>query len=348
MEGASGSLALPSRSDRVALLNSPSEPHARAHEVLETEIRGLRTLETTFASPIFARVVDLLLHCRGRIVVSGVGKSGLVATRIAASFRSTGTKSVFLHPTEAVHGDLGLVESEDVGLFLSKSGESGELLRLLPAFRRLPLPIVAVTAEPRSTLAREADEALILGPIEEAGPLDVVPTTSSTMFQVLGDALVTCLYAARGFRAEDLAHFHPGGLLGERVTTEVSDVMRRGDELPKVDEAESLRAAVMEMIAKKLGLTTVIDAEGRLVGILTDGDLRRIVHRHGGIDELRVLDVMTRNPKTVERTALLATAVSTMEGNPGGPITSLIVVDAERRPEGVLHLHDCLRLRGKG
>ncbi|MCA9728050.1 MAG: KpsF/GutQ family sugar-phosphate isomerase, partial [Candidatus Eisenbacteria bacterium] len=291
--------------------------------------------------------LEALRACRGRIVVSGVGKSGLVAQRIAASFRSTATPAVYLHPTEAMHGDLGLIARGDVALLFSKSGESAELTRLLPLFRRIGVPVVAVVGRADSELAGGADVTLALGRIEEAGPLKLVPTTSGTVFHVLGDILVTCLYAQRGITEDQLAFLHPGGVIGSQATLRVRELMHAGDALPRVSAEVSLREGIVEMIAKRLGVTTVVDADGRLAGILTDGDLRRIIHRHGRIDGLQVREVMTRDPRTIDGQALVASAVERMENNPRGPITALVVIDADGRPEGVIHLHDCLRVRAE-
>lgn len=314
-------------------------------EVLSREEAGIRSLHRLVEGPEFPAAVELLVSCAGRIVVSGVGKSGIIAQRIAASLRSTGTPADFLHPVEAMHGDLGLVAPGDVGLFCSNSGASEELLRLLPPFQRLAVPIVAATARADSELARAAQVSLVMGPLREAGPIEVVPTTSVTALQVLGDLLVTALYAARGVTASDLAWLHPGGMIGQRLTLTVEDVMRGGRDLPRIAEGASLREAVIEIMEKKLGMTTVVDGEGRLRGVLTDGDLRRAIHRHGRIDPLTVAETMTRRPRTIHRQALVASAVERMERHDPGPITALVVVDEEGRPEGVVHLHDCLRLQ---
>lgn len=314
-------------------------------EVLVREERGVRSLYQLLETSAYHAAVELLTSCRGRVLVSGVGKSGIAASRIAASMRSTGTPAFFLHPVEAVHGDLGLVDPSDVALCFSRSGETAELLRLLPSFQRIPIPLIAVTARADSQLARAAAVALVIGSVEEAGPLTVVPTTSLTVFDVLGDLLMTAVYVARGITERELAWLHPGGLIGQQITLRVADAMHTGAALPQVREDASLREAIVEMMEKKLGMTTVVDEAGRLAGVLTDGDLRRIVHRFERIDPLRVREVMHRNPRTIGRDALLAAAVERMENNPGGPITSLVVVDPEQRPEGVVHLHDCLRQR---
>jgi arabinose-5-phosphate isomerase len=316
-----------------------------AHRLLDAEEAGLRLLRPLVDGESFAAAVALLLACRGRVLVSGVGKSGIVGQRIAASFRSTGTPAFFLHPTEAMHGDLGLLDAADVALFLSKSGESEELLRLLPTVGRLEVPVVAVTARGASTLGHAARVSLDTGPIMESGPLAEVPTVSVTVFEVLGNLLVTAVYAARGIGAQDLAWLHPGGLIGRMVTLCVQDLMHAGIDLPCVRADASLREAIVEMMEKRLGMTTVVDESGRLCGVLTDGDLRRAMHRYARIDPLCVGEVMTSDPKTIERGALVASAVARMEGNPTGPITALVVLDENGRPEGVLHLHDCLRQR---
>ncbi len=317
-----------------------------SRKVLDQEEKGLRSLRQVVEKEPFARAAEMLASCRGRIIVSGVGKSGIVGQRIASSFRSTGAPSIFLHPVEAMHGDLGLVDPADVGLFLSKSGESAELLHLLPTFKRIPVPLAVIVANGASQLGRAAEACVELGPMEEAGPLSLVPTTTVTAFQVMGDLLVTAVYVARGVTEADLAWLHPGGVIGRQVTLRVSEVMHRGNALPCVRDAASLREAIMEMMEKKLGMTTVVDSAGRLCGILTDGDLRRAVHAHDRIDPLSVAEVMTRNPRTVRGDALLAAAVERMENNPGGPITTLVVPDDDGRPEGVIHLHDCLRIPG--
>jgi arabinose-5-phosphate isomerase len=278
------------------------------------------------------------------VVVSGVGKSGIIASKIAASMRSTGTPAVYLHPVDAMHGDLGLVGPEDLGLFLSKSGESQELLALVPIFKQLGGKVLAIVSRSSSSLGAVADLILEVGPIEEAGPFPGVPTTSTTVFQVLGDMLTLLVLEEKGVTQEHFAVLHPGGALGRGATLRVRDVMHRGAALPVVRGEAGLREALVEMIDKRLGMTSVVDGQGRLVGILTDGDIRRILHRYGSIDDLKVLQVMVRNPKTIDGGELLATAVHRMETNAGGPITSLLVSDPEGRPEGVIHLHDCLRL----
>lgn len=314
-------------------------------EVLAREEKGVHALHRLLEEPAYPKAVEALLGCRGRILVSGVGKSGIVAMRIAASLRSTGTPAFYLHPVDAMHGDLGLVGPDDVALLLSKSGESAELLRLLPVFQRMPIPIVAVVTRGGSELARQATVCLDLGPVEEAGPLTVVPTVSVTAFQVVGDLLVTALYTVRGITESELAWLHPEGVVGQTVSLRVRDAMHAGSALPMVREDASLREAIVEIMEKRLGMTTVVDSEGRLTGVLTDGDLRRMIHSHDRIDPFRVVDAMSRHPRTIDPDALIAAAVERMENNRPGPITALVVLDDLGRPEGVLHIHDCLRLR---
>lgn len=316
----------------------------RAREVLESQLRGLGRLLPLCDRPEIERAVELLRDCRGRVVVSGVGKSGIVASKVAASLRSTGTPAVYLHPVDAMHGDLGLVGPADVAFFLSKSGESRELLDIVPTFKQLGVPILTLTTRGDCSLAQLSDLVLDVGPIEEAGPVQQVPTTSTTVFQVVGDILTLLVLWEKGLTEEHFAFLHPGGVLGQTATLRVRDVMRTGEAVPVVQGGAPLQEALVVMIDKRLGMTTVVDGEGRLTGILTDGDIRRILHRHGTTAGLKVLQVMTAGPKTIDRDELLAGAVRRMETNPGGPITSLVVVDGEGRPEGVVHLHDCLRL----
>lgn len=316
----------------------------RARAILDSQLRGIERLSGLCGRPELAQAVSLLRRCSGRVLVVGVGKSGIVASKIAASMRSTGTPAVFLHPVEAMHGDIGLIGPQDVGLFLSKSGESREILDLLPTFKQLGVPVISVVTRTDSSLASQSDLVLDTGPIEEAGPIQEVPTTSTTVFQVLGDILTLLILWEKGITQEHFATLHPGGVLGRIASLRVQDVMRTGGDVPVVGDTALVRDALVEMIDKRLGMTTVVDGEGRLAGILTDGDIRRILHRFGQVLDSPVRDLMTRGPKTIDRTELLASAIRRMEANPTGPITALIIVDSFARPEGVLHLHDCLRL----
>lgn len=316
-----------------------------ARDVVAAEIHGLRGLEPLFESPSFIKAADLLFRCRGRILISGLGKSGLAGQRIAASLRSTGSPAVFIHPVEAVHGDLGVVAASDVAILMSKSGENPEVSSLIPTFRRLGVAIIGMTTARDSEIGRCADVLLDLGKVAEISPLPEVPIVSTLLFQAVGDALTVILYRLKGFTAEDFAFLHPGGVLGRSVTLRVKDVMHRGSDLPVVTEETLLVDALVEIMEKRIGMTCVVSGDKQLAGILTDGDFKRILHRWGGsIQNLRVGEVMTRNPHTIDPDELLVTALKEMETNQPGAITALVVVDAAGCPEGVVHIHDCLRM----
>ncbi|MCK4304866.1 MAG: KpsF/GutQ family sugar-phosphate isomerase [Candidatus Eisenbacteria sp.] len=316
-----------------------------ALEVADAEVRGIGGLKRLFESPTFIKAVEKLHHCRGRILIFGLGKSGLAGQRIASSLRSTGSPSIFIHPVEALHGDLGIVDPDDIAILISKSGENPEVLALIPTFRRLGVSIIGMTTAGGSELGRSVDVLLDLGPVEELAPLSEVPTVSTTLFQVIGDALTVILCRLKGFTSEDFAFLHPGGILGRKVNLRVGDVMHSGVDLPKVREHTLLAEALVVIMEKRLGMTTIVDASGQLVGILTDGDLKRILHSRGGsIENLRAEEIMTRNPKTIEPEALLVTALKRMETNHPTAITSLVVADSRGFPIGVVHLHDCLTM----
>jgi arabinose-5-phosphate isomerase len=289
----------------------------------------------------FDKAVALLHACAGRVIVSGMGKSGLVGRKIAATLASTGTPAFFLHPAEGVHGDIGMVARGDVVLALSNSGETDEMLAILPPLKRLGVPIVLLTGHPKSTLARQSEVVLDVSVSEEACPINLAPTSSTTAALAMGDALAMVLLDLRGLRAEDYAALHPRGTLGWRALFRVGDLMHTGDAMPAVSETAALAEAVQEMTRKGLGMTTVVDAEGRLAGVITDGDLRRLHLRGGPFETLRAGDVATRSPRTIGADDLAAKALELMEGK----ITSLVVVDEAQRPRGVVHLHDILRAK---
>ncbi len=288
----------------------------------------------------FARAVDLLAACEGRVVLTGMGKSGLVARKIAATMASTGTPALYLDPAEAAHGDLGMLARGDVVVALSYSGETEELLSLLPAVKRYGLPLIAMVGNGRSTLAQQSDVWLDVSVAEEACSLNLAPTASTTAALAMGDALAVALLEERGFRAEDFAVLHPSGALGRRLLLRVQDLMHTGGEVPVVPEAAPMKDAILEITSKRLGMTAVVDAQGRLTGILTDGDLRRAMQRFTDIFARSVAECMTRNPKRIEREALAARAVQVMEQH---SITALLIVDGAGRPEGAIHLHDLLK-----
>jgi len=325
---------------------APTEPTGEAtrliaagRRALGIEIRGLAALEARI-SDAFAAACQLCLACRGRVVVTGMGKSGHVGSKIAATLASTGTPAFFLHPAEASHGDLGMITRDDVVLALSNSGETPELLTLLASITRLGVPLIALTGNSQSTLAREARVHLDVGVAEEACPLNLAPTASTTAALAMGDALAVALLESRGFTAEDFARSHPGGALGRRLLLRVKDVMRSGTAVPRVGPDTALADGLLEISSKGLGMTVVVDAEGRAIGVYTDGDLRRSLDRRVDIHGARIRDVMTHPCKSIGPGELAAEAVHLMETH---RITSLPVVDANGVLVGALNVHDLLR-----
>ncbi|MBS9402061.1 KpsF/GutQ family sugar-phosphate isomerase [Halomonas sp. TRM85114] len=287
----------------------------------------------------FDRACELILACRGRVVVTGMGKSGHIAGKIAATLASTGTPAFFVHPGEASHGDLGMITPGDVVLALSNSGETAEVTALLPLLKRMGIPLVSMTGRPESTLGRHANAHLNAGVEREACPLDLTPTSSTTASLALGDALAVALLEFRGFTAEDFALSHPGGSLGKRLLLRVADLMHEGSRLPSVPLGSPLRDALLEISRQRLGFTCVVDPDGRLAGVYTDGDLRRTLDHHNDLTGLVVDDVMTTPGKRVSPDTLAAEAVRIMEDN---RISALAVIDDEERPIGALHMHDLL------
>ena len=288
----------------------------------------------------FARACELLLACPARVVLMGVGKSGHIARKIAATLSSTGCPAFFVHPGEASHGDLGMIAERDAVLALSRSGASDELLALLPALKRRALTLISMTGNPDSELARASDAHLDTAVEAEACPLGLAPTSSTTVALAMGDALAIALLEARGFRAEDFADFHPGGSLGRRLLKRVGELMHAGERAPRVSESTSLADALVEMNDKRLGCTTVVDASGALVGMFTDGDLRRALAGNPDIGATPVSAVMSRPGRRVGADTLAASALATMQGH---EITALAVVDARERVAGVVHMHDLLK-----
>ena len=313
-----------------------------AREVVRGEAAAVAGLEGRLG-PEFLAAVECLHGCRGKVVVSGVGKSGLLAHKLAATLTSTGTPAVFLHPADALHGDAGLFAPGDLALFLSKSGASDELLALLPYLERHGIPLVSIVATPGSALGRKSGVCLVTGPVREVCPMDLAPTTSITVAQVMGDCLAVALLERRGFKAEDFRFLHPGGVIGRSAARRVEELMHEGAALPRVGESTPLREVMLEIMDKRLGVTTVVDGDGRLAGVITDGDFKRILLRHPDPWALTAREVMGREPSTTARDTLVAAAVRQMEERPAGPITALVVVDGAGMPVGVLHLHDCLR-----
>jgi arabinose-5-phosphate isomerase len=310
--------------------------------VFAIEARALQALRPTLDGD-FAAACRTMLACRGRVVTIGMGKSGHIARKIAATMASTGTPAFYVHPGEASHGDLGMITDADVVLALSNSGETDEVLTIVPVLRRQGNRIVAMTGKPGSTLARLADVHLDVSVTEEACPLGLAPTTSTTAALVMGDALAVALLEARGFTAEDFARSHPAGSLGRRLLLHIADVMHGGEAVPKVPASASISEALVEMSRKRLGMTAIVDADDVLLGVFTDGDLRRALDNHSfDLRNTPVIDAMTRSPKTIGADRLAVEAAQLMESH---QINALIVVDAGARVVGALNIHDLLRAR---
>ena len=300
----------------------------------------LARLDDPAAAEGFVRAVEILRDCRGRVVLTGMGKSGSIAQKIASTLASTGTPTFFLHPAEGGHGDLGMVVRGDVVVAVSNSGETGELIELLPAIKRIGLKLIALVGDRASTLARQSDVAIDVGVAEEACPIVGVPTASTTAALAMGDALAVALLEERGFTEQDFALLHPAGSLGRRLLWRVQDLMHVGEQLPVVSQGALMGEAVAEISRKKFGMAAVVDGAGRLIGIITDGDLRRALQKGVDLLQRQVKECMTPHPKTIDKEALAAKALEMMERH---AITALLVPDAEGRPVGVVHLHDLLK-----
>ncbi|QLI80479.1 KpsF/GutQ family sugar-phosphate isomerase [Chitinibacter fontanus] len=312
-----------------------------ACRVLEMEAAAISATVARLDAEQFNRACEMILACTGRVVVMGMGKSGHIARKIAATMASTGTPAMFVHPGEAAHGDLGMITRQDILLVLSNSGESDEVLAILPSLKRLATPIISLTGNPNSTLATQAQVHLDAGVQEEACPLNLAPTASTTVALALGDALAVALLEARGFQADDFALSHPGGSLGRKLLVHVRDLMHAGDALPVVQTTMSLRDALLEISRKGMGMTAVVDEQGLLQGVYTDGDLRRTLDRDFDLRTTLVSEVMTRNPATIEAQRLAAEAAAVMETR---RINGLLVVDAGVLV-GAINMHDLLRAR---
>ena len=309
-----------------------------ARTVLRTEASAILSLVDDLGDD-FLRAIELLAECRGRVAVTGMGKSGIICRKIAATLSSTGTAAFFLHPAEAIHGDLGTLRDEDVVIAVSRSGETEEVLRLLEPIRRIGARLIAITGEPRSTLANAADVAIHCGIAAEACPLNLAPTASTTAALALGDALAMTLLVRTGFREDDFASLHPGGRIGRRFLR-VEQAMHAGDLAPIVRTSTPMPEVFHEMSSKRLGMTCVVDENGRLAGVFTDGDLRRLMTRSADVLGLTAGEVMSSGPVTIARQLLAVEALKIMEAR---KITSIVVVDADYRVDGVVHLHDLWR-----
>jgi len=311
-----------------------------ARAVIETEARAVSELVGRIGSD-FIRACHYMYECKGRIVVLGMGKSGHIGDKIAATLASTGSPSFFVHPGEASHGDMGMITRDDTVLALSNSGETSEIITILPLIKRLGVPLIALTGNPESTLAKASDAHLDVSVEKEACPLGLAPTSSTTAALVMGDALAVSLLEKRGFTADDFALSHPGGSLGRRLLLHIDDIMHTGDSIPSVADTASLSEALLEMTKKGLGMTAIVNDEGKMAGIFTDGDLRRVLD-HGvvNVHETKIADVMTRNCKTARARQL---AVETLHMMEEFKINSLMVVDDNNRPVGAMNMHDLLR-----
>lgn len=312
-----------------------------AIEVFDIEANSILALKNKLNAD-FNRAIDILYSCKGKVVVTGMGKSGLIGRKIAATLCSTGTPAVFLHPAESTHGDSGIITKQDVVIAISNSGETGELLNLLPLIKRFGVPIVGLTGGLHSTLAEKSDVVLDISVEKEACPLNKAPTASTTVTLAMGDAIAVCLLKKRGFSKEDFLLFHPSGALGKGILYKVEELMIKGDKLPVIKQDTPFDIAVKYISDMHLGCTLVCDGSGKLAGILTDGDIRRTIITHTNALNLAVKDVMTKNPKTIKKDELAASALALMENH---SITSLAIVDENNRPIGLIHIHDLLKAK---
>ncbi len=312
-----------------------------AKRVLQIEAEAVLALAERINGD-FERAVEMILSCQGRVVITGMGKSGLICQKIASTMASTGTPTLFLHPAEGIHGDLGMLMKGDVVIAVSNSGTTEEIVRILPVIKRMGLPLIAMAGNPASPLARAGDVFLDISVREEACPLGLAPTASTTVTLALGDALAVALLERRGFREEDFALFHPGGALGRKLLLRVEDLMHSGRDIPMVDEHTPLKVALFEITSKKLGITGVRDASGALIGVFTDGDLRRSLEKGFEVLESPIGKLITRNPKRILRSNLAAKALQLMETH---TITSLFVFEEDQAqiPVGIIHMHDLLK-----
>jgi arabinose-5-phosphate isomerase len=309
-----------------------------ANDVFKNEIEGIIEVQHLLNAE-FSQAVRLLSQCSGKVIVMGIGKSGHIANKIAATMASTGTSAFFVHPTEALHGDLGMIGQNDVVIAISYSGESDELNAALAVIRRKKIPIIAITGKINSTLAKVSKHVLNIAVSKEACPLGLAPTTSTTACLVLGDALAVCIYTLKGFKLEDFALSHPGGSLGRRLLITVDDIMRSGDRLPVVAFNANLTEIVLEISKKGLGLTAVIDNLGKLIGVITDGDLRRLLDNYDKFNTLTAQEIMNKSPKTLVTNTLAIVAVELMEKN---KINGFLIVDASNKPIGAFNVHDLI------
>ncbi len=313
---------------------------AKGKEVIRIEAEAVSGLLNSINED-FAKAVQTIYNSKGRVVLTGMGKSGLIARKIVATLNSTGTAAIYLHPTDALHGDLGMVRKEDIVILISKSGETEEILNLLPMLKRLGVTLIAMTENNNSRLGSQSNIFLNIHVQEEACPYDLAPTASTTATLALGDALSIALLQKKGFTEEDFAYLHPGGSLGKRLSLEIKEIMITGSKIPVVNETASIKDVILEITSKRLGTTCVINNEGLLSGIITDGDLRRILEKTLDIKNLSAIDIMSHNPKIMKENILASFALQQMENF---KITSLVIIDDLKKPVGIVHLHDLINL----
>ncbi len=312
----------------------------KGKEVIRIESEAVANLEGSINDE-FAKAVNVIIRSKGRVVLTGMGKSGLIARKIVATLNSTGTAAIYLHPTDALHGDLGMVRKEDVVILISKSGNTEEVTNLLPMLKRLKVTLIAMSGVQNSILGRECDIYLNVSVKEEACPHDLAPTASTTATLALGDALSVALLEKRGFTAEDFAYLHPGGSLGKRLSLQVREIMIKGDNIPVVDENSSIKDVILEITSKRLGTTCVVNSDGFLIGVITDGDLRRLLERTMEIKTLTAKDIMTKDPKVMKDDYLASFALQQMENF---KITTMLIINDDNKPIGIIHLHDLINL----
>lgn len=319
---------------------SSDEIITNGKEVIRIEAQAVADLLHSINDD-FVNAVETIFASKGRVVLTGMGKSGLIARKIVATLNSTGTAAIYLHPTDALHGDLGMVRSEDVVILISKSGETEEISNLLPMLKRMNVKLIAMCGNKNSRLAKECDIFLSINVKEEACPYDLAPTASTTATLALGDALSVALLQKRNFTEEDFAFFHPGGSLGKRLSLKIKEIMITGERIPIVKEDSSIKDVIYEITSKRLGTTCVVNNENKLIGIITDGDLRRLLERTLDIKDLKAKEVMTKKPKVMKSDYLASFALQQMENY---KITSLVIIDDQNHPEGIVHLHDLINL----
>jgi len=312
----------------------------KGKQVIKIESEAVSHLHD-FLDDEFVKAAKTILNSKGRVIITGLGKSGLIARKIVATLNSTGTPAIYLHPTDALHGDLGMVRSEDVIILISKSGNTEEIFNLMILLKRINVTIIGMVGDKDSKIGRECDIFLNAYVKEEACPYDLAPTSSSTVALVLGDALAITLLEIRGFTSEDFAFLHPAGSLGKRLSLKISEIMYKDDKVPIVNQKAELKDAILEMTTKRLGVTSVVNDEGVLTGVLTDGDLRRLLEKQNEIGNLKAEDVMSKNPKTIDADYLASFALQQMENF---KITSLVVTDSNKKPVGIIHLHDLIEI----